>query len=143
MKGYGIFLILVTFSAGCSEVPSGEPVEFSKACDAANNDKLIQVAGYLSEKGSMWCRGNSSETECGLKLLESPGSQAELSVDLDQGSSANNIEKLERNYKPEDVKIHANDGSVINLADKVKVSGKMLISPENKVCNMDVSKIEK
>jgi hypothetical protein len=139
-----MLFVFAALSIGCAgEQASGEPVEFSKACDAQNNGKLIQVSGYLSEKGSMWCRGNSSETKCGLKLLQAPGSESALNVDLIQGSSANNIEKLERNYKPEDVKIHANDGSVIDLAAKVKVSGTMLISPENQVCNMSVTKIEK
>lgn len=145
MTRIGIFSILISmvFFFACNEQKSGEPAEFSKACDAMNNGKLIQVPGYLSEKGGMWCRNFSGTTKCGLKLLENPGSEASISIDVAQGSSANSIEKLERSYNPEDVKIHANDGSVINLNDKVKVSGEMLISPENKVCIMDVSKIEK
>lgn len=136
-------LALTMFVLSCAEQKTGVPVEFSKACGAENSGKLIQLTGYLADQGSIFCRNFTGAMKCGLKLLENPGSENPITVDVSQGTSANQIEEIKRGYKAEDVRIRDNGGNVINLANKLKVTRKMLVSVENNVCNMAVSKIEK
>jgi hypothetical protein len=50
---------------------------------------------------------------------------------------------LKSGYKKEDIKIRDNAGNVINLSDKVKLTGEMNVTPDQKVCFLNVTKIEK
>ncbi len=136
-------LALTMFVLSCAEQKTGVPVEFSKACGAENNGKLVQVTGYLADQGSIFCRNSTGTMKCGLKLLENPGAEKPINVDVEQGTSANQIEEIKRGYKAEDVRIRDTGGNVINLAERLKVTGEMLVSVENNVCNMAISKIEK
>jgi hypothetical protein len=78
-----------------------------------------------------------------LDLLETPGSEKKLSAQIQEGSGANSIEKLESGYKDSDIKIHDNSGQLINLSEKVRITGKMSTTPDGSVCFMQVDKIEK
>ena len=66
-----------------------------------------------------------------------------MSADIVQGTSANNVENLERGYKKEDIKIHDNSGNIINMADKVKLTGTMMNTPDRPSVLIKVDKIEK
>jgi hypothetical protein len=81
--------------------------------------------------------------DCGLDVIANPGGNRVFGADIEQGSSANEIEKLPSGYKKEDVKIHDNQGNVIKLSDKVNLTGQMSIAPDGSVCFMEVDKIEK
>ena len=132
---------------GCSD-PTGVPTEFANACAPDNEKKYLEVSGVLEQRGSVFCSSTGGRMECGFDLLEAPGSEKKLRVDIEQGTGANTVDKLERGYKKEDVKIRDNSGNVINLgSDKVKLIGKMSIAPPSGnsqgVCFMQVSKIER
>ena len=144
-----LFLIISATSlliAGCS-APDGEPTEFAKACDSANEKKYIEVSGYLADRGSVFCSNTGVRMECGFDLLESPSSDKKLRVDIEQGSGANTVDELQRGYKKEDIKIRDNSGNLITFSNKVKLDGKMSIAPAagsaQGVCFMQVSKIER
>lgn len=127
---------------------TGVPTEFSNACDPGNEKKTIEVSGVLEQRGSVFCSNTGGRMECGFDLLEAPGSDKKLRVDIEQGSGANTVDKLERGYKKEDVKIRDNGSGQIALgSDKVKLTGKMSIAPAapggQGVCFMQVYKIEK
>ena len=66
-----------------------------------------------------------------------------MSADIVQGTWANNVEKLERGYKREDIKIHDNSGNIINMAEKDRLTGTMMNTPDQKVCLLKVDQIEK
>ena len=141
-----LFILVVSGAFGCNTV--GEPVEFSKACGIENEKKVIEVSGFLAERGSVFCSSTGGRLECGFDLLELQGSDKKLRVEIEQGSGANTVDKLERGYKKEDIRIRDNSGNVLNLAtDKVKVTGKMSIAePKGEaqgICFMQVTKIEK
>lgn len=143
MKGY-LFLILavVVFAAGGCSSPTGTPVEFANACNPDNEKKYVEVAGYLDARTSVFCSNiGGGPVTCGLDLKETPEGSNAVRVDVEQGTSANTIEELPRGYKKEDIKIRDNGGDVINLADKVRVTGEMNVAPN--VCFMKVTKIER
>ena len=134
-------------AVGCSD-PTGAPTEFANACIPDNEKKYIEVSGVLEQRGSVFCSNTGGRMECGFDLLEGPGSDKKLRVDIEQGSGANTVDKLERGYKKEDVKIRDNSGNQIAMgSDKVKLTGKMSIAPpagnSQGVCFMQVSKIER
>ena len=86
--------------------------------------------------------------ECGFDLLESAGSTNKLRVDVEQGSGANTVNKLESGYKKEDIKIRDNSGAEVALdKDTVKLTGKISVAPAapggQGVCFMQVRKIER
>jgi hypothetical protein len=145
MKTYLILAILFLCGAavGCST--TGIPVEYSKACAAENDKKYIEVSGFLNPRSSIYCSNTGGgPVRCGVNLLETADSQKNnLSADIERGTSANNIEEIKGSFKKEDVKIHDNNGNLINLSDKFKVTGKLNKIPDADQCYLTVSKIEK
>lgn len=137
---------LAAFAVGCNQ--TGTPVEYSKACDLENEKKYIEVSGYLSDKGGIFCSNTGGgPMRCGLKLLETPTSEKGFTADLEQGNWANNIEQVPKNYKSENIKIRDNNSEYISMDQKVKLVGRMNVakSPDGKadVCYLTVTKIEK
>jgi hypothetical protein len=143
-----LIIITVAMSAiGCGS-PKGTSMEFSKACDPANEKQYIEVPGTLADRGSVFCSNTSGRLECGFDLLEAAGSDKKLRVDIEEGSGANTVTKLERGYKKDDIKIRDNTGLPVVLdRDTVKLTGKMSIAPPapggQGVCFMQVTKIER
>lgn len=143
-----LFLVAATalFAAACVEL-RGVPVEHAKACTPENDKKTIEVAGYLEPRNFMYCSNRGGRMECGFDLHDAPMSGKIVRVDLEQGTSANMVEKLESGFKKEEVKIHDNTGAVIDLADKVKLTGKITVVPPSGgtdgVCFMQVEKIQR
>ena len=79
--------------------------------------------------------------DCSLDFVASPGGERVFGADIEQGSSASEIEKLPSGYKREDLKIRDAAGAVIRLSDKVKVTGEMNVG--GGTCFMEIDKIEK
>lgn len=134
------------FVSGCAV--SGEPIEFSKVCDQANDGKYLQVSGVLNARSSVYCSNRGGRMECGLDLLESAGSANRISADIEVGSGANTMDEVPKSYSKEALKVRDNSGNVITLGtDVAKFTGKMLIAPAapggQGVCLMQVQKIEK
>lgn len=149
MKSFGCFLFAVValVLSGCGDV-TGEPIEMANACKIENDGKFFQVSGVLAQRGSVFCSNTGGRMECGFDLLESQGSQNKLRVDIEQGSGANTVGKLERGYKAEDIKIRDNAGNQVALdKDVVKLTGKLSVAPAapggQGVCFMQVNKIER
>ncbi len=135
-----ILLILFSISA-CS--PKGIPTDHSKACDLENNDQVIEVSGYLSDDGSLYCSNTSGRYECGFKLFDDLQSKKGFSADIQVGSSSNSVEKLESGYSAKDIKIHDDNGNIISLDKKVTVTGKIrTVKEPDVVCYLKVRKIE-
>ena len=142
-----IAIFCLTVLAGCGDT-TGVPTAFADACDPGNEKKYIEVSGVLAQRGSVFCSNTGGRMECGFDLMEAAGSGKKLRVDIEQGSGANTVNKLERGYKAEDIKIRDNAGNPVALnTDKVKLTGKMsVVAPaggSQGVCFMQVSKIER
>ena len=139
-------VIAATFASACANV-TGVPTDFAKACSPDNEGKYIEVSGVLEQRGSIFCSSTSGRMECGFDLLESAGSDKNVRVDIEQGSGANTVDKVDRGYNKEDVKIRDSSGAQIALgSDRVRVTGKMNVVPPAGdavgVCFMQVERIE-
>lgn len=131
---------------GCEE-PS--PVPYQQACSEANDQKLIETTGYLTDGGSLFCSNTrvQSTVECGFQLLEKVGDKKYLKVDIAVGNGANSVEKIERGYKPGDIKIHDHTGALLDLTKPVKVTARARAwndstSKEKLNCYFTVKKLE-
>jgi hypothetical protein len=139
-------LVLVALSvalfAGCKK--DAVPVDISKICSPDNEKKYITTSGYLDDKGSVFCSNiGGGRMDCKFDVIASTDGPRVFGADIEEGSGANKIEKLESGYKREDIKIHDNSGNIIKLSDKVTLTGEMSIAPDGSVCFMEVDKIEK
>jgi len=127
--------------AACSQTEPGVPVEYSKACAVENEKKVVAVSGFLSPGVTVFCSNHGGRMECSYTFTETAGAKKGFSAEIEQGGGANQVEKLKSGYRREDVKIRDSAGSVINLAEKVKLTGKMNVTPS--VCFLQVTKIER
>jgi hypothetical protein len=144
MKNYlFVMLIMICFAvSGCNT--KGVPVAFANACGMDNDDKVIEVNGYLDDKGGVYCSNTGGgPVRCGFKLSEKPDSEPTFSADIERGTWANNVEELKSGYTKEDIKIRDNESNVIDLAKPVKLTGTLHTTEDRKVCYLTVSKIEK
>lgn len=146
----GVFTLLMVAAmfglAGCTK--DAVPVELSNVCSIDNEKKYISTSGFLDDKGGVFCSSVGGRLDCGFAVMAAPSGEKVFSADIEQGSGANEVEKLERSYKKEDIKIHDNSGAVIKLSsDKVTLTGEMSIAPAAPggvgVCFMKVDKIER
>ncbi len=115
---------------GCS-AQKGTPIEFSKACDPANDGKYFEVPGYILDDGSVFCSNiGSSKVQCGFKLSDTSDGKSQMKIDIEEGTGANTVTKLESGYKKSDIRIRDSNGNEIALGkDVVKASGKVSIAP--------------
>lgn len=136
--------LVIGLTAACGVEP-GVPTEFAKACSAENDKKQIETSGFLSPQGSVMCSNTGGgPVRCGIAFKETAEAEkSSINADIERGSAANTIEELQRGYKREDVKIRDNGGNLINLSEKVKITGKMNFIPGSDRCYFTVAKIEK
>ena len=145
-KTFGLLILAsMILLAGCTK--DAIPVELSNVCSINNEKKYISTSGFLDDKGGVFCSSIGGRMDCGFTVMASPGSDRVFSADIEQGSGANEVEKLDRGYKKEDIKIHDNTGAILKPSDKVNLTGEMSIAPAapggQGVCFMKVDKIEK
>ena len=141
-----LVLSMLMFVVGCGV--SGEPVEFSRACDQGNDGKYLQVSGVLTPRSSVYCSNRGGRMECGMDLLEAVGSTNKMSADIEVGGGSNTMDEVPSGFKKEDLKVRDNAGNPLKLgSDVAKFTGKMLIAPAapggQGVCLMQVHKIER
>ncbi|HEX8738492.1 MAG TPA: hypothetical protein VF721_24385 [Pyrinomonadaceae bacterium] len=146
MKNFSglVILALILIIGGCNSRPTtGVPTEFAKACSPENEKKYLEVSGFLDDKGGVFCSNRGGRMECSFNLRETPTGEKKLSAYIETGTSANTAEQLPKGYSREDLKIRDNAGNIINLADKVKVTGELNTTGDPNVCFINVTKIEK
>ena len=144
MKKLFVFVLfgLSIFLAGCKK--EAVAIDASKICAAENEKKYVVTSGFLDDRGSTFCSNiGGARMDCSFDVVSSAGAPRIFGADIEEGSGANQIEKLPSSYKKEDIKIHDNGGGLIKLSDKVTLTGQMSIAPDGSVCFMEVDKIEK
>lgn len=140
MRNVLFLLTIMVALAGFGCNKTGVPTEFSKACAPENDYKILEVEGFLMDSGGVRCSNSQGPMECIFKFTAAPGDENGMRVEIDMGTWANEVEKLSDGYKTDDVKIHSDDGSLVKLGEKLKITGEMrIIGPEN--CKIDVTKI--
>lgn len=138
-----IFVLTTIFlSAACKK--DAIPVELSNVCSPDNEKKYISTSGFLEDKGGVFCSNiGGGRMDCGFAVTASPGGDKVFSADIEQGSGANKVERLEAAYTKEDIKIRDNKLVVVKPTDKVMLTGQMSIAPDGSVCFMTVDNIER
>lgn len=120
MKKLLFFLALAL--QGCSSAPPpGAPVTFQTIESQAHHDKQLEIEGYL-RLPSMGLVTDTMLIE--LHPSADDKDQTKVLVSMPIGTGKNQMEKPPKDYKREDLKVHAADGTVVGPKDKVRVSGK-------------------
>jgi len=142
MKKRFLLFIAMILSLACTK--EAVPVDIANICAADNEKKYVSTSGYLDDRGSIFCSNiGGGRLNCGMDVVAGPTGKKVFGADIEQGSGADEIEKLASGYKKEDIKVHDDKGAVIGLSDKVKLTGQMSIAPDGSVCFMTVDKIER
>ena len=118
-------------------------MEFSRACAVENDHKVVEMGGFLNASVTVFCSNRSGRMECAYKFTETPVAEKSISADIELGSGSNSAEKLKSGYKREDIKIRDNAGNLINLAERVRLTGKLSVSPDLRACFIKVMKIQR
>lgn len=127
-------LILV----GCAR--EAADVAFADACDPVYEDQYISTVGYFAAESSVYCSNTGGDYRCGLDFFDAPGSANRLTADVLEGNGRNQMAQLPDSYTDADLQIKADDGTVIGVGQRVRITGEMLIGEG--VCLMSVDKIE-
>ena len=139
---FAAVLLGMLFAVSCNT--TGVPTEFANACNPDNEKKTLEISGVIAAPKSVFCSNTGGRMDCGFELLEAPGSDKKVRLDIEQGTGANTVTKLDSGYKAEDIKIRDNASNQIVLGtDKLELTGQMSIEPKMNVCFMKVYKIEK
>jgi len=141
MKTLTLIVLIIAFATACKPRDAVR-VDLANACVGENEKKYLTTTAFLDPGASVYCSNRGGRMDCSLNAIATPGAPRVFGADIEEGSGANHIEKITGSYKREDLKIHDNAGGVINLADKVDLTGEMNVVPGS-VCFMEVDKIEK
>lgn len=139
MKKLTLLLLASLVCACSSPPPPATPQTFSNFNTQANHEKQISLEGYLRLPVTALV---SDTMLLDLHETTEPKSKS-VPVSLYIGSSANQVEKPPKDYADKDLKVHANDGSLIDPQQKVRVSGKLIYSPSSSILfkPVDIQKI--
>ena len=145
MKRFTCAATLLTFTAlalaACSQQPA-EPVAFAEVCAAGTDKKTVVTEGYLRPGVTIMCSNTGGgPVTCGLSLFDPQGGESKMSAYVEEGTGANEVEKPASGYKKGDLKLRADDGSLVGPQDRLRVTGR--VTNGNNVCFLNVSKIEK
>ncbi|MFM9904122.1 MAG: hypothetical protein ACKVQJ_06060 [Pyrinomonadaceae bacterium] len=109
-----LFAFLMTIRCG-----SGTPVEYAGVCDKANNEKRVQVVGFLDNDGSAMCSsGYGKPMHCPVKFKADMAAEKSISADIDKGQGSSQIDEYE---KGKGLKIKDDKGEIIERNQKVKL----------------------
>ena len=121
-------------------------VEVANACSVENDKKIVEISGYLDGDEGVPCmeiNAGAGDYNCAYRLKGNSADKKGMKANIAQGTSANQAEKLSPGYTRKDIKIHAADGQIINVADKAKLTGVMTVESGGSVCSLKVTKVEK
>lgn len=119
-------ILLALLLVGCAKAPPpSTPMNFDQADAQANHEKQITVEGYPAFP-SMAMITDTMFIE--LHETQDPNSRS-INCSCKIGSGPNQLEKPPKDYKDSDLKLHYDDGSLVPLKTKIKVSGQVYWSP--------------
>lgn len=119
-----------------------KPVERSidQVCKPENDQKQVVTEGHFALDKTMLCSNVSGTKRCGIRFESAPGKKDGFGADIVEGDGANEIEEVKGELSDAAIKIHTDDGKVIGVGAKAKLSGKVGVG-EKGVCYMYVNEI--
>jgi hypothetical protein len=133
-------MVMVLTSLVLTACQPPETVAFEDVCDVENDGKNITTQGAFSFGASIYCDDTLGEYRCGLNFNPYPDGGDRFSVEVMVGNRRNMMQDIESGYSDEDLIIKTAGGESIGVGDPVNITGRMLVT-EN-VCVMEVEKIE-
>jgi hypothetical protein len=138
-QGTCILIVLtVAVLSGC-----GNEVAYMSACTPERNDQTVAVRGYIQDLDQITCSDASGTIECNLSLVRELNEPIGIRILIEQGIIGNRIEKLEKYYRPGDIKINDKSGKRISLADNVVITGVVKAVADPSGCFIRVTQIER
>ena len=133
-----IVFMMVSLTA-CSSQPS-IPVTFSDICQKTGNRVVIEGYLRLPAMGT-----NCKSNRCMLNLIsELQGRVQSITAQVRNtakpGSGVNAIEPLPEKFRAQDLRIHANDGRVVDPNTKLRIVG--VVQKAGDSCELSVDVIE-
>jgi len=121
---------MVTFQTVCT----AKYAEIDGAADGPVY-KRVTLEGYIGAPSMMVC---SSES-CSVDLFPTAAAEGKgVGAYFKVGNGANEMSKLPDKFAPSDVKLHTNDGKVLGVGMKVRVTGQRMGSAgDPTVCAID------
>ncbi len=145
MKKYFVLGLMAVSSmiAGCNA--TGTPVEYANVCEKANDDKNVEVVGFLDNKGSAMCSsGYGKPMRCPISFKSDLAAEKGINADIDKGTGSSSIDEYE---KGKGLKIKDDKGEFIERTQKVKIVAEVNVfdtpEPATAGCYIVVKKIEK
>lgn len=130
--------------AACAPGP-GTPVELGALCLVANDGERVAVEGYIDAGSSIFCSNiGGGPVTCGLDLKEQPGDERTATVYIPEGGGGGEIESVPEDFTRATLRIHADDGTLVGLNDRVRVTGPASVveGSESPVCFVTAERIE-
>ncbi|HLA63210.1 MAG TPA: hypothetical protein VK610_02195 [Rhodothermales bacterium] len=131
-----VLLVLPLALAACEPGP-GTPVELGALCRAANDGERVAVEGYIDAGSSIFCSNiGGGPVTCGLDLKEQTGDEPTATVYVPEGGGGGEIESVPDDFTRATLRIHADDGTLVGLNDRVRITGPVSVveSSESPVC---------
>ena len=149
MKLRIFILTLIMLAISCAEPPKpGKQVSFETFCTSELNPVLqkglsigqrVSLDGYLglSDMFSL-----QSDTLMITLFSDPERSGSTINVSIKVGTSKNNIESLNSEYKYSDLKVMTNTGKIMGPDSKVRIHGERLGESEDNSCYLGIDLIE-
>ena len=139
-------LIVSLLLGACGDPEPGTPVPLAELCRAEHEGQRVAVEGYLDVGISVFCSNiGGGPVTCGLELKASPADTAHVTVDVRQGGGGSEIEEVPEDFTRETLRIHAEDGTLVGLTDRVRVTGEANVveAGASSVCFIEADLIER
>jgi len=131
-----VLIITLVLLTACSSEPI--KVRACELCFEKYKNELVVTEGFVKLPESFYTAGGSVT----LLLVDDSRKRLPTITLKNWGEKKNMMEKLKDGYTEEDVMIYDNDGNIIKLGDKVRVTGE-LHGASKPWCEINVDKIEK
>lgn len=138
LPGIATLLVLVCLAACSGQPPT--PVTFGDVCQKTGNRVVIEGYLRLPVMGT-----NCKSNRCMLNLIsELQGRVQSITAQVRNtakpGSGVNAIEPLPEKFRDQDLRIHANDGRVVDPNTRLRITG--VVQKAGDSCELSVDVIE-
>ncbi|TBX70699.1 hypothetical protein EZL74_03230 [Flavobacterium silvisoli] len=138
----GLAILSLVSAASCgSETPKLLPA--SELCNKVYKNEIVMCEGIVRLPDHFYSAGGSV-----TMAFEAPGGKYRIpalkikTYSETKGEKKNMMDLLPSGYTEEDVRIYDQNGQLVKLGDKIRVTGELLGGLDD-WCDIEVSKIEK
>jgi len=131
---------LVVGLAACGSIDDAVEVKFADIC--AVDDRWITSEGVLALGDQTKCESIGDSEECHIMLVDPDDSSQSVTVTIDVGDKANQMDNLPDSYSDSDLVVRDNAGNTLGVGDKARVTGTASNNEQAYACRVWVRRIE-